>query len=136
MKIEIEKINDNAGLYRATKLSAGYDVMNIENRIIKPGCSCVIDFGFKMKLPDNYFAMISSRSSAYLMGLDVYRGIIDSDFYDVPLVFYFNRSNKDIELKVGKRYVQIILMKYKTCEFTEVTNILKTIEHKGFGSTN
>ena len=136
--IIIQKLDPIAGLYKATPGSAGFDIINISNVTIEPRTKFVQRCGFKIKLPKNTFAMLASRSSTRMKGIDVFAGVIDEDFCSEISIVYENSSDTAINLIRGERYVQLIVIPYISNKvILEVTSIAQNGKaHTGFGSTN
>ena len=129
--------------YRKTSGSAGYDFSLPYDVYIKAGSIAEIPTGIKVELDKNKYLDCRIRSS-----YDIKKGlmivtcasVIDSDYYNNPmneghiLEYLWNRSNKDILLKQGDRFVQGIIT---TCFAVEGDEFGKgEFRTGGIGSTD
>jgi dUTP pyrophosphatase len=150
-KGEEEKLESNPPLARATRGSAGYDLISTVNVTIPPSTSVMIDTGVRISIPSDCYAQIYTRSSVALNGktktssgitctehsVFTLAGVIDSDFEDSIRVILHNSSlTMPYKVSQGDRIAQLIIHRIHT--FTNELPPLKddTFEHKGFGSTN
>ena len=65
-----------------------------------------MDIGFK--IPRGYFGKIYARSSLAVRCTEVGGGVIDSDYKGSITVFFFNFSNKVVEVGKAERFFQIV----------------------------
>lgn len=121
---------------KGTAQSAGYDLYAAESGTIFSKDRKMIDTGIIIEIPDGYYGKISPRSGLALKyGIDVFAGVIDSDYRNNIKCILYNSGEKDFEFKVGDRIAQIIFMKYYNTEFEMVEYINETERKGGFGST-
>lgn len=125
---------------RATKGSAGYDIVSPLDFVLKPGEMIKIPSGIRCKIDDGYVLEIYPRSSIgfkYQTMLANTVGIIDSDYYGAEneghiIIALMNMGNKELTIKAGERFAQGIFKKYYLAEEKDVN----TSRTGGFGSTN
>lgn len=125
---------------RATKGSAGYDIVSPLDFVLKPGEMIKIPSGIRCKIDDGYVLEIYPRSSIgfkYQTMLANTVGIIDSDYYGAEneghiIIALMNMGNKELAIKAGERFAQGIFKKYYLAEEEDVN----TSRTGGFGSTN
>ncbi len=126
---------------RATKGSAGYDLITPVDVCLRPGEGLRIPTGIRVRMRADYCMLIVPRSglgSRFRFQLDNTVGVIDSDYYGsaneghifVPMR-NDSRDGKDVNIKAGTAFAQCIFMSYGITEDDE------TIEERngGFGST-
>lgn len=141
MNIQIINKNPKGLPQYATAGSAGMDLYsNIENSItIQPGTRVIVPTGVYIILPTGYEAQIRSRSGlAAKYGISVLNspGTIDSDYRGEIAVILYNSSDQEYTVSPGDRIAQMVVARYETVEWEEVTK-LNTSERGegGFGST-
>lgn len=143
-KFEIIKDYENKNIelpIRATKKSAGYDLMAAEDTLIKASEIVLLKTGLKVKMPADEALFVFPRSSLALKrGLVMSNsvGVVDADYYNnsdneghimIPLM---NFKNSDVLIKKGERVAQGIFLKYQTITNEEFLNENRT---GGFGSS-
>lgn len=125
----------------ATKGSAGLDLKaNIEEDIILNSLERkMIPTGIFIKLPKKHEAQIRPRSGlAIKNGITVINtpGTIDSDYTGEICVLLVNLSNEPFTIHHGDRIAQMIVNKYKRCDWESVEELEKTTRNEGgFGHT-
>ena len=68
-------------LWRATKNSPGLDLCSPTSTVLKPEEGTqLVPTGVYGPLPPNTFGLILGRASATLKGIQIYPGVVDSDF--------------------------------------------------------
>lgn len=131
---------------RGTYGSAGYDLYSDVDATVPPSSTLLVDTNVGVIIPQGYYGRIAPRSSlAYKYSIDVFAGVIDSDYRDKIGVILYNASKKDFTVKKGDRVAQIIfercLSSYETVVFcTNIDEAKKLNEWNtdrigGFGST-
>lgn len=137
-KMNIHLNDDNAKLpTRGSNESAGYDLYSSEDGIILPYSHKLISTGITLEIPKGYYGKIAPRSGlAYKNGIDIFAGIIDSDYRGVIKCILYNSSNTEFKYNIGDRIAQIIFHKHEIYEFNIIEHINETDRSsKGFGST-
>ncbi|GEK91877.1 dUTP diphosphatase [Alkalibacterium kapii] len=139
---------------RATKGSAGYDLMASKNisvpslfKALKEGDpkvamqSTLIPTGVKVYMPENEYLLLANRSSNPMkrqLAVPNGIGIIDSDYYDNDknegeiFVQVINYGMDDLEILKGERIAQGIFTKYETADAEDQSFEKRT---GGFGSS-
>ncbi|MFR5857036.1 MAG: deoxyuridine 5'-triphosphate nucleotidohydrolase [Bacilli bacterium] len=126
---------------RASKNSAGYDLLAIKDYIIKPKEILKIPTGLKVRMHYDEVLLIVVRSSMgfkYNVRLTNQVGVIDSDFYNNIdneghfFVSLQNEGDKDFVIKKGEAFAQGIFIKYLISDDDTASEIRKG----GLGSTN
>ncbi len=124
-----------------TKGSVGFDLYSRIDITIKPHQIELVPTNLIVKIPKDYFLMITSRSSTPIKKhLFVANGIgvIDQDYHgdqDEIKVEFYNFSNKSVKIEKGERIAQALLVKISTPKL-KLQNFNKKISRGGFGSTN
>ena len=126
---------------RASKNSAGYDILAIKDYVIKPKEILKIPTGLKVRMQNDEVLLIVVRSSMgfkYNVRLTNQVGVIDSDYYNNIdneghfFVSLQNEGEKDYIVKKGDAYAQGIFIKYLISD----TDTANEIRKGGLGSTN
>lgn len=126
---------------RATKQSAGYDLVAAKESFIDAKQITLVPTGVKATFPSNEVLYIVARSSLPVkFGLMLPNGIgvIDADYYNNPrnegeiFVMLYNFTDYAVTISKGERIAQAIISPFLT-----VTNEEVPIESRqgGFGST-
>jgi dUTP pyrophosphatase len=147
---EDEQFTSNPPLTRATKYSAGYDLPSIEERVIPPNASALIETGITIKIPRGYLMKIFGRSSlafgrlrseteianaiSYSSIVEI-AGVIDADYTGTIKVGLHNYSDEPFRVKVGDKIAQGVLLAYYTFD-NEIVIHDDDFKHEGFGSSN
>ncbi|MDN6194207.1 MAG: dUTP diphosphatase, partial [Alkalibacterium sp.] len=139
---------------RATKGSAGYDLMAAKDIIVpsvfkalqgktqsEPMKSTLIPTGIKAYMPENEYLLLANRSSNPMkrqLAVPNGIGIIDSDYYNNDnnegeiFVQVINYGMDDLEIAKGERIAQGIFSKYEVADKEEKFFDQRT---GGFGSS-
>lgn len=123
---------------KATTGSAGYDLSSAERVTIEPGKCAMISTGVRVALPCGSVGLIFERSSLHRHGLSLANkvGVIDSDYRGVISLLLENISDESVDISVGDRLAQMIVMPVKQTVMREVTSLDETKRGDGgFGST-
>ncbi len=141
MKIEIINQSKHETPQYATPLSAGLDLRaNIDTPIVlKPLQRQLIKTGLFIALPEGSEAQVRPRSGlAYKKGITVLNapGTIDADYRGEIGVLLVNLSSEDFIIEDGERIAQLVIAKYESAEWKEVSELSSTERGEGgFGST-
>ena len=125
----------------ATAQSAGVDLhANLnESIMLEPLHRKLIPTGLYIALPVGTEAQIRPRSGlAYKEGITVLNapGTIDADYRGEIGVLLVNLSDKNVEIRDGERIAQMVIAKYESVHFIEVSTLTETVRGEGgFGST-
>ncbi|KAG6479306.1 hypothetical protein ZIOFF_062769 [Zingiber officinale] len=122
---------------RQSEGSAGLDISASHATIIEPYGRDLIHTGLGIEIPYGYYGRLASRSGlAWKTGIEVWAGVIDSDYRGEVQVLLFNRTNLPIYISQQQKVAQLILEKIAIPEVYEVPHLSHTErENKGFGST-
>lgn len=137
----INKSNNPLPKYQ-TAISAGMDLFaHLEEEItLKSLERKLIPTGLFLEIPAGFEAQIRPRSGlAIKNGITVLNspGTIDADYRGEIGVILVNLSADNFIIKNGDRIAQIIIAKYETITWQEVTEINETERGEaGFGSTS
>ena len=125
---------------RASPGSAGYDLAAAEDMIIEANTWKAIDTGIIIQIPTiDCYARIAPRSGlAFKKGIDVFAGVVDSDYRDTIKVILMNHGTNAFNVSVGDRIAQLIFERVHTPDLEELScdDLTKTVRgENGFGST-
>ena len=141
MKIKIINKSQHPLPKYQTELSAGMDLYaNIDESItLKSLERKLIPTGLFLELPEGYEAQVRPRSGLSIKnGISVLNapGTIDADYRGEIGVILVNLSTEDFSINNGDRIAQMVIAKYETAEWQQVSEINKTERGAGgFGST-
>lgn len=124
---------------KATPGSAGWDIYAIEDTVIPPGFSEILNTGIAMEIPKGWVGMLSHRSSlAFKLDTIVSMGIIDQDFTGEIKIKLFNLGLEEgLYIKAGDRVAQIVVVPSYAQENIMIVEELSKTERGegGFGHT-
>ena len=132
----VELCSDNAKVpTRGTSNSAGYDLYTPCDFTLSPGQTVLIKLGVKFEIPEGFYGRIAPRSSYGVKGIDVFAGVVDSDYRDEVGVVLYNSNNKMFIVNRGDRIAQVIIEKHYSPVISVVQSVGTTERDGGFGST-
>ncbi len=139
--IRFVKLDDRASISKATRESAGYDLVATSMEVTR---ECVTyGFGLALEIPAGMYGDLRARSSISKQGpwcVPYGAGIIDSD-YRGEIKLKFKPVDADIDCrswqpyKIGERAAQIMFIKHQDTEIVEVSKLNPSARKGGFGST-
>ncbi|MGM0375521.1 MAG: dUTP diphosphatase [Bacteroidota bacterium] len=141
IKIKLVNQSPNPMPEFATEGSAGVDLRaNLNDDVlIKPLERVMVPTGLFIELPRGYEAQIRPRSGlAAKHGITVLNtpGTIDSDYRGEIKVILVNLSNDEFTIQNGDRICQMVVHKYETFNWEEVSELNLTQRGGGgFGHT-
>ena len=141
MKIKIINKSQHPLPKYQTALSAGMDLYaNLDESItLKSLERKLIPTGLFLELPEGYEAQVRPRSGLSIKnGISVLNapGTIDADYRGEIGVILVNLSTEKFSINNGDRIAQMVIAKYETAEWQEVSEINQTERGAGgFGST-
>lgn len=122
--LQLIKINKNAIIpTRATSGSVGYDLYCMENYKIQPWTRIVIPIGITIKVPNNMYMHIASRSSLAASGIDAVQSIMDSTFSNEIKVILCNNTDSPKKIEKGSRVAQLIANNSIHFDSKEIHNV-------------
>ena len=145
---QYEKDTDAPGTYenvvlpkRATKGSAGYDIISPKSFTLNQGESTKIATGLRVKMDQDWVLIVLPKSglgTKFRFQLDNTCGVIDSDYYYADneghiIISMTNdsKSEKTLEVIAGKAFAQAIFLPYGITLDDDADGVRKG----GFGST-
>ena len=141
MKIKIINKSQHPLPKYQTELSAGMDLYaNLDESIpLKSLERKLIPTGLFLELPEGYEAQVRPRSGLSIKnGITVLNspGTIDADYRGEIGVILVNLSTENFNINNGDRIAQLVIAKYETAVWQEVSEINATERGAGgFGST-
>lgn len=122
--------------------SSGAAALDLYSRLdlsIEPGTVVYVPLNIALQIPENYFVLMSARSSLQKKGLMMANGIGigdydyrgDGDEYQAAL---YNFSQEKVLIEKGERLVQMIVLPREKIELEKLT-IFTSNDRGGFGST-
>ena len=140
MKIKIKQFDTTLPLpeYK-TQGAAAMDLYARETVIIGAQSVGYVPLNIAMSVPENYWVLLSARSSLHKKGLTMANGIGvgdsdycgDNDEYKAAL---FNFTQQPVTVERGERIVQMMVLPREKIEFVKVKKMI-TKDRGGFGST-
>lgn len=122
---------------RATPGSAGYDIASAVDAVIPSKSRLAVSTGIAIEIPEGTYGRVAPRSGlAYKFGIDVFAGVIDSDYRGEVKVILYNSGEEPFVIKTGDRIAQLILEVIKTPDVSLIVDMTNTERGGGgFGST-
>lgn len=119
---------------------AGYDLCATEDVTLQPFERVLIPTGLAIQIPEGYAGFVLPRSGLALkQGLSLVNapGLIDSNYRGELKVIAINLDPKTpIEVHVGDRIAQLVIMKVENVRFNEVDELDDSERgNGGFGSS-
>lgn len=119
--------------------AAAFDLYAREETTIEAGNIGYIPLNIAIQLPEEYWALVSARSSLHKRSLMLANGIGVGDYdfrgpndeYKAPV---FNFSGTDVTIERGERVVQMIIMHRHPVSLVELKE-LDGADRGGFGTT-
>ena len=136
--LKVQKLSNNTALpKRSTDGAVGYDLCASQDCTIPATSKGLVQTGLAISFSIGLYARIAPRSGlAHKQFIDIGVGVVDGDYRGDVGVVLFNHGDKDFEVKMGDRIVQLILEKIDTPPMEEVQGLDDTIHGLGgFGST-
>lgn len=117
--------------------AAGYDLRAAGAVTIWPGDREAIPCGFAVGIPTGMVGFVWPRSGlAVNKGIDTLAGVIDSDFVGELKAVLINHGTDPIQIFVGDRIAQLVVVPCLQVHMREVDELPKTERGgEGFGST-
>ena len=124
----------------ATEGSAGYDLSSCVDDCVVAGSWKAIETGIVTQFPSDCYLRIAPRSGlAFKYGIDVFAGVIDSDYTGSIKVILMNNSTENFKIQKGDRIAQMIYERIYKPTLVQVSSFNELEETDrgtgGFGST-
>ena len=122
---------------RGSLQAAGLDIFSIEEVVIEPNQRFLVRTGLAVAIPEGHYGRIAPRSGlATKKGLDVFAGVIDSDYRGEVRCLLYNSGDETIKLPAQSKICQLIIEKIITPSAVWSDEISDTDRGSGgFGST-
>lgn len=151
-RIEVKVENDGKAPHKVRASDAGFDVFATEDITLYPGQSGKTPLNFRMKLPQNTYAEITTKSGLGSQGHSVRAGIIDSEYRGIVHVIHSNVNLIEsidengyplmrvtpIVIKKGEKLAQMIIHPFSNQYYIDIVEGIDTDTARGengFGST-
>ena len=140
MSVEFKRCSSTAHVpKRAHEGSAGYDVWSAVKVILKPWNEELVLIDLKVAIPESFYGRVVGRSGiAKKYGIMVHNGTVHSNYCGIIGVILFNFFNEEYLIEKGDRIAQMIIERYYTPMFVEVSDFTNEKTERwegGFGST-
>jgi len=133
-----QALKKDFSLHRGTEFSAGFDLFTAtqdkfylsSNEVVK------VPTGISVEIPENYFGLITLRSSVKEFCLTNGVGIIDADYRGEIILSLRNLTSVVQILNPGMKIAQLLLVPVSMVKAAEVLSLTSTARGTGgFGST-
>jgi dUTP pyrophosphatase len=129
---------------RETAEAAGIDLFAVGEVEIPPHGRVLVNTGVEVILPPNTYGRIADTSTlAFITGLHVISGVIDSDYEGEIGVLLTNPTNHTVVLRAANKIAQLVVTPYIGGRPTILSNTLRsqidfqsTRKGRGFGYLN
>lgn len=123
---------------RKSENAAGYDLFAAEEFTLAPSSTYAVATDIAVAIPIGYYGRVAPRSGlAFKHGIDVYGGVIDSDYRgNIKVILYNSSTLLPFKIQKGDRIAQLILEKYYDAFWQEKNELPETKRGEGgLGST-
>ncbi len=136
-KFKVLRLDPSAKLpTRGHDTDCGLDIYSLENAIVPPGGGVTLSTGISAIFETGNLGMMADRSSMAKKGWKVSGGIIDPGYTGELKVVLRNISHELLNVDVGDRIAQLLIVPILTPEVEEVFTLPKSKRgNNGFGST-
>ena len=122
---------------RSTAGSAGYDFKSNVKITLQPRTVTKVNLNVRLRIPDNYFLQLTSRSSRAAKGIFTVGGVIDSDYIGNIWALLYNSTDSPLVVQKGEKVCQGYFLSRTNVDFHHVEQLQQPTEsHLGFGSTD
>lgn len=138
MEIKLKRMREHAKVPTyGTKYASCADLYAVDDVVIKPGEAKFVYCGWAMEIPEGHYMDIYPRGSMIAkQQLLPLVSPIDSDYRGEIYSAMKNIGNKDVVIRRGDRYAQMLIKKHVFMIFSEVDELTPTERGSGrFGST-
>ena len=127
-QFRVKRTHDDAFLpIRGSEHAVGYDLHASEDIVIQSEERELIKTGFVLEIPQGYYGRIAPRSSLALKhGIDMFAGVVDSDYRGPVGVILYNSSKNAFTINKGDRIAQLIITPYISPKIVEVVQVDNT----------
>lgn len=120
--------------------AAAFDLYAREEMIIPAHQIGYVPLNIALQLPENYWALVSARSSLHKRGLMMANGIGVGDYdyrgnNDEYKAALYNFTDWPVTVERGERIVQMIILERELVELQLVEQFADSVDRGGFGST-
>lgn len=105
---------------RATRGSAGLDLVCIQTATLLPKRPTVVSTGLGLKCPSGMYGHVLARAGLTTQGVDVKAGVIDNDYEGEIKVIMYNNNEQPFVIEQGIKIAQLLI---KPCQYTDVLEI-------------
>ena len=121
---------------RAHPWDAGLDLSTVESVELAPGASHAFRTGLAVAIPPGMVGLVADRSSMGKRGLKTFGGVIDAGYRGEVHVILRNLSSETVQISVGDRVAQLLVLPVFTGAVKEVESLDETSRGaQGFGSS-
>ena len=118
---------------------AGADITSAVDITLQPGERAAVPTGLAIALPEGYVALAHPRSGLAIkhgIGMVNAPGTIDAGYRGELKILLINHSQEPFTIHCGDRIAQLVIQKFETAQFSEVTELPESVRGDGgFGST-
>ena len=108
---------------KAYSTNAGFDLKSPITYNLKAKDNIVIDTGVHIQLPNNYAALVVSKSGLNVKNNIISTGLIDEGYTGSIIIKLYNMGNSDYTIKRGDKISQIVIIKNDKFVIKEVNKI-------------
>lgn len=141
MRIPIKILNPAASVpaHAYDDGDAGVDLISVAELTLKAGERALVPTGIAVAIPSGFGGFVQPRSglaAKYGITLPNSPGLIDSNYRGEIKVIMQNSGNKDVEIRVGDRIAQLVIMPVEHADFQLVDELPESRRGQGgFGSS-
>lgn len=137
MKLLIQLMDERAKVPTCELNSNGYDVFPLEETILKPNTTTLVDIGVAASPPEGHYIRIAMRSSYSKLGLIAGAGVVDWNYRGSIKVCVHCINRGPVKLSPDKAFAQLVIERCAAPEVVVVESLDETERGAGgFGSTD
>lgn len=133
----IQYTSTGGSLTKKHPSDAGWDIQSAESFTIFSKERKLVKTGVSVAIPEGFVGLLWSRSGlSYNWGIQVGAGCIDASYRGEVGVLLYNLSGSPVDIQVGDRIAQLIVLPICMNEMVKVEELDETARGAGgFGST-
>ncbi len=136
-RIEVEVLEGGFLPSKKNPKDAGFDLIATEDLELRPGEVAKMPLNIKLKLPQESWGRIESKSGLGAQGLLVYAGVIDEEYRGIPHVVMSNINHGakfPIFIKKNTKIAQLTMNPHSTHFYIEQVESVVADTSRGEGS--
>jgi dUTP pyrophosphatase len=116
---------------------AAFDLYTPESGSVNAFSTRTIPIGIATEFPENFVALVKTRSSLGKKGITTLAGVVDSGYRGEWAIVLHNLTGSTFHYQAGDRIAQVLFLPVESPEVIEVASLTESVRgNGGFGSTD